>query len=86
MTDKLAIFERALMACERLYKAFPQAVTLKSIINQLHYLIDLDTDKTTDRSRLSEIVLGVQAAREVEPLDLDTAEILYQVAELVKTM
>ena len=86
MFGRSSLFKKALAACERLQVRFPQDGALTSIIAQLHYLIDLDAGRTKDRSRLTEIVLGVQAAREIEPLDLKVAELLYRVAEAARKM
>jgi hypothetical protein len=35
---------------------------------------------------LKDIILGVQAAREIEPLDLSLAEMLYKVSEEARRM
>ena len=61
-------------------------MTIDSVIRQIDYLIDLETGLSTDRSRLKEIILGVQAAREIEPLDADLAEMLYTVSEQAQRM
>ena len=39
-----------------------------------------------DKSKLESIIIGVQTAREIEPLDLETSEIFYQVANEVRIM
>lgn len=62
-----------------LKERFPQVATIDSIINQLDYLIALSDGETVDRSRLAEIILGVQAAREIEALDMDLAEKLHEI-------
>ncbi|WP_172961276.1 immunity protein Tsi6 family protein [Asticcacaulis excentricus] len=59
---------------------------LTSIFNQLEYLIQLDTKKTTDRGRLSEIIIGVQAAKEIEDIDMSLAELLCRVSAEVDKM
>ncbi len=86
MFGRSSLFKKALTACEKLQARHPQAMVLASIIAQLKYLIDLDAGRTKDRSRLSQIALGVQAAREIEPLDLKTAELLYEVADAARKM
>lgn len=82
----LALFEAALARTKELHLKYPEVETISSIARQIEYLIDLDTGVVTDRSRLREIVLGLQAAREIEPLDADLAEMLYTVSEQSKKM
>lgn len=77
---------RALAETDALEKAYPELQTLTSIAGQLEYLISLDSGETSDRSRLSDIILGVQAAREVEALDMKLAEKLYRIDEEASRM
>lgn len=77
--ERLSLFQKALDACKQLQSLYPAVVTIQSIINQLEYLIALESGRSTDRSRLKDIVIGVQAAREIEPLGLGVAELLYEV-------
>lgn len=84
--DRLAIFTNARTQVEALRIKFPGVQTLESIVRQIDYLIDLQSGRIEDRSRLKDIVLGVQAAREVEPLDSSVAEILYAVNEQAQKM
>jgi hypothetical protein len=80
------LFQRALDRAILLREKYPELETIYSIIKQLEYLIELDAGRSTDRSRLNEIIVGVQAAREIEPLDPDLAEMLYAVSEQSKHM
>ena len=84
--DRLALFMTAKSEAQSLYRKFPQVKTIESIINQMSYLISLVAGEQVDRSRLPEIVVGIQAAREIEPLDVHLAETLYAVSEEVKMM
>ena len=84
--NRLALFQDAHARAKALYKTYPELMTIDSVIRQIDYLIDLETGLSTDRSRLKEIILGVQAAREIEPLDADLAEMLYTVSEQAQRM
>lgn len=84
--DRLALFESARTKAEALHVKYPDVKTVESIIRQIDYLIGLEAGLSNDRSRLNEIVLGVQAAREIEPLDPSLAEMLYAVSEQSQQM
>ena len=60
--------------------------TIASIVRQLDYLIALGSGQSTDRSRLEDVVLGVQAAREIEALDERCAEAMHEVSARVRAM
>lgn len=81
MFGRSSLFNRALSACGDLRVRHPDNVTIKSIISQLKYLSELDAGKTTDRSRLDTIVIGVLARCEIEHLDAKTARLLEKVAD-----
>ena len=81
----LDIFLEALRRVEDLHSKFPDVQTIQSIIRQLEYLIGVKNG-SNDRSRLGEIILGVQAAREIEPLDGELAELLYRISDEAKQM
>ncbi|MFN4290678.1 MAG: immunity protein Tsi6 family protein [Permianibacter sp.] len=80
MSERLKLFEHALSECQKLLAQYPGNGTLQSIEKQLEYLIGLESGAHTDRSRLREIIIGVQTAREIEPLDEDIAEVFYKAA------
>jgi hypothetical protein len=65
---------------------YPSSRALQSILQQLEYLIDLQSGRTSDKSRLKDINLDVLAAREIEDRDQNTARILYSVYAEVKGM
>jgi len=79
VTNRLERFQTALDACVRLKDKYPEGLGLTSIIKQIEYLISLETGRSTDRSRLKDIVIGVHAAKEIEPVDAKLAELLYLV-------
>jgi hypothetical protein len=82
MSD-LELFRAALEATRELLSRY-DSVVLKSIIDQLNYLIDVETGKTKDTSRLANINIGILAVREVEDMDPDTAEQLHKVSAAVR--
>jgi len=86
MLDRSLLFNRALTACGNMRVLHPDNVAIKSIISQLHYLMELDSGRTKDRSRLDNIVIGVLARREVEFLDIKTAKLLEEVADEARKM
>jgi hypothetical protein len=77
--NRAELFDKAKRESEALSKEFPELPTIRSIMHQIDYLTQLTKGTTNDRSRLKEIVIGIQAAREIEPLNLELAELLYEV-------
>ncbi|ASG19549.1 MULTISPECIES: immunity protein Tsi6 family protein [Nitrospirillum] len=69
----------ALARCRRLREQWPDIATFASVHRQLDYLLKVATDPVADRSRLTDIVIGVQAAREVETIDPDLADLLHTI-------
>ena len=57
---------------------------LVSIRNQLLFLSNYDPKSKTDQIILKDIILGVQAAREVETINMELAELLYEVSAQVR--
>lgn len=64
---------------------FPQVGAIQSILAQLRYLEDVAEGRADDQ-RLPEIILGVQAAREIEPLDEALADKLHDIAADIRAM
>lgn len=84
---KIEIFQKALDGCRKLGQQFPDNPLLKSAQTQLSYLIDLETGKRQDRERLSDINIGLIAVREIEGVDDDLANWIYeQVCPAVEQM
>ena len=79
------IFFEALRRAKELHSKYPDVQTIQSVIRQLEYLIGVENG-SNDKSRLGEIILGIQAAREIEPLDNELAELLYQINDEVRNM
>ena len=84
--NRLSLFINARGQVDILQAKYLELPVLKSIARQLDYLIALESGQSQDRSRLDEIVLGVQAAREIEQLDQHCAEMLHAVSDQVKQM
>ena len=83
---RIELFKVALEHCENLSQKFPDLEITSSIRKQLKYLISCESTSDIDKSKLESIIIGVQTAREIEPLDLETSEIFYQVANEVRIM
>ena len=77
------LFQHALEECLRHLAAHPDFRPLKSIENQLRYLLDLVEGRRQDRDLLATINLGLLAAREIETMDMQFANLLYDVDEQV---
>ncbi len=86
MNKRLELFYIALEKCENLIGLYPDLIVLKSIYNQIEYLISFEKNMDIDKSRISEIIIGVQTVREIEPLDDIASEIFYRVADEARKM
>ena len=73
------LFHHARARCQQLLGRRRER-PLESVAAQLNYLIDLVEGRTDDRSRLKKINLGVLAARGIEDLDSEFADILHSVS------
>lgn len=78
--QRLELFKLALTQCLELLDMYPDLTVAISIKNQLQFLIESEINQFYDSQKLKSIIIGVQTAREIEVLDLDLAEILYQVS------
>lgn len=79
-------FENALRDTKRLKAEFPWSTPLQSVIDQLEYLIAIESGRSLDTSKLASINIGVIAAREVEDMNIEIANKLYAVSEVVRKM
>lgn len=86
LMSRIELFLRAKAEAERLHLKYPKDSTIDSIIKQLSFLIELDRGERSDAIRLNDIIIGVLALREIDPLDPNLAELLYSVMEEVETM
>lgn len=58
---------------------------LVSIDHQLDYLIEIIEERNSDETRLKDINLGIIAVREIEGIDDQLAELLYEISHWVHT-
>jgi hypothetical protein len=86
MLERLDKFRSALESLEALRLDYQWSKPLCSAIDQLKYLIDFELKKTTDSSRLRTINIGIIAAREIEDMDILTADKIYVACEEVSKM
>ena len=75
---RIAIFQKALDEVLELRVRSPEFSIAQSMELQLRYLIDVESGRNPDRSRLKDIILGVLAAKEFETHPL--AETLFPAA------
>ena len=83
---RVEMFRNAVSGCAELQDKRPGNPAVISILAQLEYLIAVETGENPDRTRLKDIIIGVLAAREIEPLDMKLAEQLHGVAGEVRLM
>jgi hypothetical protein len=86
MTDDVNTLQTALAQTELRLQAAPDFQPLRSIAAPINYLLDLHEGRSTDHSRLGEIIIGVYAAREFESRDMAYASLLYGVEDVVKSL
>ena len=86
MNDKLRLLESGEKACSDLLLRYPSCTACLSIYRQIEYLTAPEQGAYSDKSRLKDITIGVLAAREIEPLDENAAEIFHQIASASKLM
>jgi hypothetical protein len=81
--NPVAIIEKAIEKSNRLTANYPNFQPLESIKAQLAYLKGILDGSIKDRIRLSEITIGIYAAKEFEQRDMDFASTLYDVEMVV---
>lgn len=84
MKKNIALLKDALVQSQRLAGLNPDVPILRSLEPQLRFVLDLLEGKHVDRSRLSELTIGIIVVREVEDRDPGLADLLYQVTGLVQ--
>lgn len=85
MKNRKQLFQNALIKSKEAFDKAPYMFPLESVIEQLEYLIDLEDGINADRSQLDTINLGQIAARDIEQLDANLADLLHDVsAEVTK--
>ena len=84
--NRLDLFKTAIFQVNELGSHYPSDAAFNSVRVQLEYLVELETGKRKDRERLNEIIIGVLASREIEPLNAAVADVLYEVVGEVEQM
>jgi len=84
--NRLSLFKHTLEVCQQRRKQWPNSQPLLSIEKQLEYLIALEQGQRSDIELISNLNLGLLAARELEPHDMELANLIYDVTEAVKQM
>jgi hypothetical protein len=84
--NRLSLFKQTLEACQKRRIQRPNSRPLLSIENQLEYLVALEQGQRSDAELISNLNLGLLAARELEPHDMELANLIYDVTEAVKQM
>lgn len=84
--NRMDLFLKAKAEAEKLQLKYPNDTSIDSVVKQLTFLIELERGERSDAIRLNDIIIGVLALKEIEPLDPSLAELLYSVTEEVETM
>jgi len=79
MMDPIGLIAKAREQMLALDEAYTDLPLFESVRNQLDYLSSLADGTSGDRTKLSRVIVGVQAAREIEPLDLELAMTLHEI-------
>ena len=86
MTNRIALFEKALASSRQAFAKAPYMFPLAAVIDQLQYLLNLETGKTLDRAALGTITIVQIAARDIETFDPELADLLHDVSAQVRLM
>lgn len=78
--DRVQLFQQGLDKCQELCREHPDDTTFVSIGHQIEYLMELEAGDIRDVSRLSEIIIGVQAAKWMDGFPESDREIFYQIS------
>jgi hypothetical protein len=71
------LFREALRECDALLARHPDLEALHSVRDQVRYLADYHSGQSVDRSRVADLVVGVQLARQVEQMLSPSAAQLF---------
>jgi hypothetical protein len=84
--ERIRLFQRTVLAIEKLERENPSYPPFKSIHNQLLFLLDQVSGRARDRDGLTRINLGMITVREVEPMDEAAAVLFHLVSAEAKRM
>jgi len=77
---RIDLFEKALKASTQALNRAPYMFPLHSVIEQIRYLLDLETGKTADTSQLGAMTIGQITVRDIESFDSELADLLHEVS------
>ncbi len=80
------LIEKALFKSREVKLKFPTYFFWDTLERQLEYLLDLAENKTCDKSKLKNMTIGILTVREIEGLDEELSDSLYQVADMAEKM
>ncbi len=84
--ERISLFQRAILAIEKLEREYPSYPPFESIHNQLLFLFDQASGHAVNREGLARINLGYITMREVETRDDAAADLFYLVSAEAKNM
>jgi hypothetical protein len=84
--NRIKVFNDALNLAQKKQEEHPSFFILKSIIDQLLYLIRIEEGKEKDFSDLMNMTLGRITARDIENWDKPLASILHSVSAEIPFM
>jgi hypothetical protein len=84
--ERVNLFQKAILAIEKLEREYRSYPPFESIHNQLLFLLDQASGQAVNREGLARINLGYITMREVEPKDGAAADLLYLVSAEAKKM
>ena len=79
-----ALCQKALEVCSQRRKQSPEFKPLLSIENQLKYLIDFEEGRSVNLKRMKDLNLGLLAVRELEPHDMELADLIHKITGAFK--
>jgi len=84
--ERITLFQRAVLAIEKLELEYPSYPPFMSIRSQRLFLLDQASGSPANREKLSRVNLGYVTMREVEARDAAAADLFYLISAEVKEM
>ena len=82
----LDLFTSALTKCQRYSTEEPGSWLWPSLVEQLSYLVELASGRSSDTTRLAKVCVGAMAAKNIEDRDAELANTLYDVQAAAQQM
>ena len=83
---RLELFISALKKCQAYSAQEPGGWLWPGMIEQLSYLVELESGRSSDRTLLSNVCVGAMAAKNIEDRDAELARSLYDIQAAVQEM